>query len=119
MRWLGVGVVGALTLVACAPSSGGQCSSTGSLEISLADTNSEAPICDATVTLTPTGGSAQTLADEGKGPGCYYFIMVTPGQYTVLASATGYLSLSEPLTVTPKGCTVQSPMLALELAPAM
>jgi hypothetical protein len=117
MRWSGA--LGALAVVACAPSSGGSCPSTGSLEVSLADTNSEAPICNATVTLSSAGGSAQPLAAEGSGNGCHYFIAVTAGTYTLTAMAMGYVALSQPLTVTPEGCTVESLSIALELLPSM
>ena len=119
MRWLGV--LGIMTLVACSSSSnGGNCSSTGSLEISLADANSEEALCNATVTLTVAdGGSPEPLMLEGTGSGCNYFIAVKPGQFTLTASLTGYQTLTQSLLVTPDGCGVESPTLALELLPSM
>jgi hypothetical protein len=118
MRWSGV--VGAFVLAACSPSSGGSCPPSGSLEVSLVDTTSEAPICGATVTLAAAGnGAPQPLAPLGKGSGCYYFISVTPGTYTLAATSMGYVPLSQPLTVTTDGCTVESPTLALEMLPVM
>jgi hypothetical protein len=118
MRW--VGLAGALTVVACGAPERGSCPPSGSLEISLADTNSSAPICNAMVTLAPEGGgTAQPLSAEGTGAGCYYFIAVTPGQYALSAASMGYMTLDQPLTVTTDGCTIESPTLALELLPTM
>ena len=118
MRW--AGVVGALALAACGASPGGSCPPSGSLEITLVDTTSEAPLCSASVTLGSAGaGAPEPLAPLGKGAGCYYFVSVTPGKYTLAASLMGYAPLSQPLTVTTDGCRVESPTLALEMLPLM
>jgi hypothetical protein len=120
MRWFGLAATGAL--VACSASSnGGTCPPTGSLEISLADADSAVRICDAGLTLAPAGGgaAASLMAEGGKGAGCYYFLAVAPGQYTLVATKMGYETLSQNFTVTTDGCTIESPTLALELLPAM
>jgi hypothetical protein len=118
MRWFGV--VGALALAACSASPSGSCPPSGSLEVTLVNTSDATPICDASVTLAAAGnGPAQPLAPEGKGSACYYFITVTPGKYTLAVSLMGYAPLSQPLTVTTDGCSVESPTLALELLPVM
>jgi hypothetical protein len=115
-------LVGVTALAACSQgSSGAACPSAGSLEISVADADSENPICDATVTLVPSaGGAMQTLAPVGgTGRGCHYFVLVQPGAYVLSASKSGYMALSQNLTVTTDGCTIESPTLALELLPTM
>ena len=54
---------------------------------------SQQPIPGATITLNGVGTAATTSA------GFYYFANVTPGSYTISASATDHGSVSEPVTI--------------------
>jgi hypothetical protein len=120
MRWVAVALA-ALAAAACGGPPKPTCSATGSLEVTLIDTDSDDPLCMATVTLAPSsGGTAVPLMPEGgTGAGCYYFTAVTPGEYTLSASSTGYMTLIQSLTVTTDGCSTESPQLSLELLPTM
>ena len=120
VRWLGLALIAAVA--ACsAPSDGGTCPQGGSLEVTVTDEDSGSTICDASVTIAPAaGGTAKTLAPEAMmTPGCNYFILVTPGQYTITASRSGYVSGKLPLTVTTDGCTIESPTVEIPLLEMM
>jgi hypothetical protein len=119
-RWL----VLVITVAGCSASSdGGTCPQGGSLQVNVTDTNSGDPICDASVTIAAQGGGpSKTLSPEPPPPvmptpGCNYFILVTPGMYTITVSRSGYMTDATPLTVTTDGCTIESPTVDIPLIP--
>lgn len=103
IKALGVSLLGALALflASCGqqppPSNGGGGSgpATGTLEVTVLNANNNNPIQGATVTVTPPGGPIGTTNAQGK-----VSTQLTPGTYTVGASASGFTAAQQVVTVT-------------------
>ena len=102
-------------------SSPANCSPEGTLVVQVTDQNVDSPtdsICGATVTAQKHGGAAVTLTPEGldgSAVNCRYETNVAPGTYTVIASAPGYISLSQTQTFSEVNCVTSAPLLVIGL----
>jgi hypothetical protein len=110
-----------LTAAACSPQSSGEnCTSQGTVTVSITDNVSNNAICDAAVTATPkSGGSAATLTPQGGGTACSYFTKLGPGTYTIAVSRGGYQPYMTTLNIQTDGCAVFPANETFELMPTM
>ena len=78
-------------------------------------------VCNATVTITSVeGGGPQPLTPQGldgSNVNCVYVVNVSPGRYTLAATASGYAPSSETLGIEQVGCVTGSPSARIALIP--
>jgi hypothetical protein len=110
-----------LAAAACSPQSSGEnCTSQGTITVSISDNVSNNAICDATVTATPkSGGSAATFSPQGGGMACSYFTKLGPGTYAIAVARSGYQPYMTTLNVQTDGCAVFPANETFELTPTM
>jgi hypothetical protein len=116
-------VAALLAGAACSSSSSTTpCSADGTVTVQVLNTNIDSDvnfICNATVTIaSQSGGSATPLTPrgyDGSDANCIYVINEPPGSYVVMATATGFSSYMENITITTSSCvastaSVQAPL---------
>jgi hypothetical protein len=107
----------ALVVAGCSSSSDtASCGKGGTLTIAVNDSsNEDAPLCDATVTVSFAGGMPQPLSASGPPTSCTFSMPVAIGDYTISASKSGYRPQQTSLHVGTNGCDTDSPSVVLGL----
>jgi hypothetical protein len=107
-------------LLGCSSSSSA-CAAEGTVTVTVTNqVDSETPfVCNATVTITKaSGGGAQTLTAQGadgSNVNCVYVINVAPGSYTLTATAAGYATGMNNITIQQVSCVTASSMVSIPL----